>query len=101
MLRRFESYGSTLRSGGPLLAVISLALMLSACASTPVREPLARQLPSEPSFARPAIVPLPKAGESAIEVAARERQAQKRNAETIERLRRWYRGVRKSYGAKQ
>ncbi|MCC6315358.1 MAG: hypothetical protein IT337_15245 [Thermomicrobiales bacterium] len=75
--------------------------MLSACASQPAREPLTRQLPAEPGFARPVAVPDPRAGESAILVAQRERQGRKRANAVIDQFRRWYRGVRQSYGAKE
>jgi hypothetical protein len=59
-----------------------------------------RNLPANPGFAQPVSVPDPKAGESAIAVAARERAARKRANGIIANFRAWYGGVRKSYGAK-
>ena len=76
-----------------------LGLTLSGCAS-PGREPLARNLPPPPAFAKPVAVPDPKAGESAIAVAARERAGRKRANATIVNMTNWYSGVRQQYGAK-
>lgn len=72
--------------------------MLTACVSTG-KEPIARSLPATPGFAQPVSVPDPKAGESAIAVAARERAGRKRANGIIVNFRNWYGGVRKSYGA--
>lgn len=73
--------------------------MLTACASTGM-EPIARNLPATPGFAQTVAVPDPKAGESAIAVAARERAGRKRANAVIVNFRNWYSDVRKSYGAK-
>lgn len=73
--------------------------MLIGCAS-PGIEPLARNLPPPPRFAQPVATPEPRAGESALAVAARERAARKRANAVISNMNGWYAGVRKSYGAK-
>ena len=74
--------------------------MLAGCNSSPAREPLTRQLPGFPAYGRPVAVPDPQAGESAITVAARERQGRKRANAIIANLAGWYAGVRQSYGPK-
>lgn len=90
-----------LKSALLIAAALSAPMTLSGCANAPAREPLTRQLPAAPSFARPVSVPDPKPGESAIVVASRERSGRQQNASVIERFRNWYGGVRKSYGSKQ
>jgi hypothetical protein len=74
--------------------------MLGGCAS-PGIEPLARNLPQTPAFAKTEEVPAPRAGESAIAVAARERAGRKRANSTILNFRKWYGGVREAYGPKR
>jgi hypothetical protein len=87
------------RSGRSLIAAFSLSLIVSGCGSFPGKEPLARTLPATPGFAVAASVPAPRNGEPVLAIAARERAARKQNASTITKLRNWYSGVRKSYGA--
>jgi hypothetical protein len=85
-----------------LLSAVLTATTLGGCGSSqPAREPLTRQLPAEPAFARPVAVPDPRAGESAILVAQRERHGRKRANAIIDRFRGWYGGVRRSYGTKR
>lgn len=72
--------------------------MLIGCGSGGI-EPLSRNLPPSPSFAKPVTVPDPKAGESAIAVAARERAARKRANSVISNMAGWYDQVRQNYGA--
>lgn len=72
--------------------------MLIGCGSFEM-EPLARNLPPEPGFAKTVSVPDPKPGESAIAVAARERAGRKRANGVITSMKAWYGQVRKSYGA--
>lgn len=74
--------------------------MLGGCASRGI-EPLARNLPPTPAFARTVSVPDPKAGESAIAVASRERSGRKRANSTILHFRKWYGDVREAYGGKK
>lgn len=78
-----------------------LLLTLGACANAPAREPLTRQLPAEPAFAREVNVPDPREGEPEILVAQRERQGRKQANTVIRKFRDWYAGVRQSYGAKE
>lgn len=73
--------------------------MLAGCASTPVIHPVNRNLPEAPEFARKVAVPDPKAKESAIAVADRERRGRKRANAVIDKFIDWYNGVRQSYGA--
>jgi hypothetical protein len=73
--------------------------MLIGCASSGI-EPLARNLPPPPRFAQPVVTPEPRAGESALAVAARERAARKRANAVISNTNGWYAGVRKNYGVK-
>ncbi|GEC15888.1 hypothetical protein NWI01_17800 [Nitrobacter winogradskyi] len=80
-----------------LISAFSASLMLGGCASRGI-EPLARNLPATPAFAKTVSVPDPKAGESAIAVAARERAGRKRANTTILNFRKWYGGVREAYG---
>ena len=63
------------------------------------REPLARALPPPPAFAVPSAVPAPRKNEYELAVAARERNARRRDASTIVKFREWYGDVRKQYGA--
>lgn len=51
-------------------------------------------LPPAPAYAQPVHVPDPKAGESAIAVALRERQGRKRANAIIRNMVGWYGGVR-------
>lgn len=80
-----------------MLAAFSLSLIVSGCVSGG-REPIARNLPPTPGFARPVSVPEPRVGEDQLAIAARERAGRKQNASTITRFRGWYEAVRKSYG---
>lgn len=73
--------------------------MLIGCGSVG-KEPLARNLPPPPAFAKPVSAPDPRAGESAIAVAARERAARKRANGVIQNMNAWYGTVRNSYGSK-
>lgn len=98
-MRSSQNLRQSLRSGLWPISACLLGLMLSGCAS-PGREPLARNLPPPPAFAKPVAVPDPKAGESAIAVAARERAGRKRANATIVNMTNWYSGVRQQYGAK-
>ena len=78
-------------------------LLLAGCAGSGsgVREIVRRDLPAAPAYLNPVLVPEPKAGEGALEVAARER-AGRLKANTIirsaraqwERLRKTYRRAR-------
>lgn len=74
--------------------------MLVGCGSFPALEPISRELPKEPRFLQTSEVQDPKAGESAIAVAARERAGRKRANATIIQMRTWYGRVRKSYRSK-
>jgi hypothetical protein len=80
----------------PMLACC-LLLTLTACAKEPHFEPLVRQLPAEPSFAKPVLLPVPKAGEKAGVVILRERRGRQRANVVITCTVDWYRGVAASY----
>jgi hypothetical protein len=73
--------------------------MLIGCGSYG-KEPLERNLPAAPTFAKPVVVPDPKPGESAIAVASRERSGRKRANAIITNYNGWYGKVRQNYGAK-
>ncbi len=77
-----------------------MSLIVSNCGSFPAAEPIARDLPEAPKFAKPVVVPEPRAGEDQLAIAARERAGRKRDASTIRRFLDWYFDVRKEYGAK-
>jgi hypothetical protein len=64
------------------------------------KEPIARNLPPTPGFARPVSIAEPRDGEPLLAVASRERVGRKENAAIINRFRGWYGGVRREYGAK-
>lgn len=77
-----------------------MSLIVSNCGSLPGKEPIARDLPEAPKFAKPVSVPEPRAGEDQLAIAARERAGRKQNGVTIKRFRDWYFEVRKEYGSK-
>jgi hypothetical protein len=78
-----------------MLAVLA-ATTLSAC-STYAEPPTARALPPAPDFAKPADVAQPRKGESAVNVAARERAGRIAANGRIKAFRDWYEGVREDY----
>jgi hypothetical protein len=56
------------------MLALSILLLLTACAgSGSLREVVRRDLPAAPAYLSPVAVAQPKAGESAVAVAARER----------------------------
>lgn len=81
--------------------MILASLTLGGCAKGPGREPLERQIPAAPSYLKAVSVPDPKAGESALVVAQRERQGRKRANTIIINMHGWYLDVRKSYSGKK
>ena len=74
-----------------------LLLTLTACAREPQFQPASRQLPQEPAFAAPVLLPAPKAGEKAAVVILRERRGRQRANVIITCTIDWYRGVAASY----
>ena len=90
------------RRSGTALRLLALAFLLttsSACANRfAAREPIARTLPAAPGFAQPVARPDPRAGESLLVVAKRERQGRIEANGVITRFRDWYSGVRQRYG---
>ena len=81
------------------LAAASLVLIsISACSTSPTASaPVARQLPSEPAFAKPVTV-RHRIDDDLELVAVRERAGRARANDVIECFVRWYRGVQVSYG---
>ena len=57
------------------IAALSIPLLLAACAGSGsgLRDVVRRDLPVPPGYLAPVLVPDPKAGENAVNVAARER----------------------------
>jgi len=73
--------------------------MLSGCANAPDGPaPISRELPAAPAYVTPVLRPEPKAGESAIAVAHRERTGRKEANAVIVKFLHWYEtAVRQSY----
>jgi len=65
----------SLRSGLPAIAALSIPLLLTGCAGSGsgLKDVIRRDLPAAPAYLVPVPVPDPKAGENAVNVAARER----------------------------
>jgi len=82
-----------------MLAAACLVMACAGCSTSGPREPLARNLPLEPAFAREVMVSDPRVGEDMLVVAARERAGRLQANAVIRRFRGWYGDVRRSYGA--
>jgi hypothetical protein len=79
-----------------LLGLAALATTtLGGCGSRPGREPIDRTLPVRPAYVKPVERPDPRAGESLLVVAKRERQGRIEANGIIERFGGWYDGVRR------
>ena len=85
------------------IAALSIAILLSGCAGSGsgLNQLVRRDLPAPPAYLHPVRVPEPRAGEGAVEVAARERAGRLKANSIIraartqwERLRRTYRQAR-------
>jgi hypothetical protein len=73
-----------------------MSATLTGCAASG-EPPTARVLPPAPDFAKPADVAQPRKGESAVNVAARERAGRIAANNRIKAFRDWYEGVREDY----
>lgn len=74
-------------------------LTLISCTGLGARRVLPRDLPAAPSWAVPVDVARPAVGTDLVEVAKREQQARKANAQRLRLFRDWYDERREEYSA--
>ena len=82
----------------PLLA-LSIPLLLTGCAGSgsKLQDVVRRDLPAAPAYMRPIAVPDPRAGEDALNVAARERAGRLKANTIIKNARAQWEKLRKAY----